>query len=184
MRKIFTLVLTLAALTSSAEQPVIIKDYIAPVRSNSVSRSGNVKLLLSLNTLPDGVFFGVMAARTVNGEVEVYYAREEPDGSVSKEMPEGTYDFLASGINDTAAKQFFLVEKNVEVDASQTSLAFFQSDATRLVIPKFVTPEGEEIDRSDFDSFLEVILPYFSLMEDVISSAIPMKPELQTTMSS
>ena len=153
MRKIFTLVLTLAALTSSAEQPVIIKDYIAPVRSNSVSRSGNVKLLLSLNTLPDGVFFGVMAARTVNGEVEVYYAREEPDGSVSIEMPEGTYDFLASGINDTAAKQFFLVEKNVEVDASQTSLAFFQSDATRLVIPKFVTPEGEEIDRSDFDSF-------------------------------
>lgn len=56
MRKIFTIVLTLAALTSSAEQPVIIKDYIAPVRSNSVSRSGNVKLLLSLNTLPDGVF--------------------------------------------------------------------------------------------------------------------------------
>lgn len=153
MRKIFTIVLTLAALTSSAEQPVIIKDYIAPVRSNSVSRSGNVKLLLSLNTLPDGVFFGVMAARTVNGEVEVYYAREEPDGSVSIEMPEGTYDFLASGINDTAAKQFFLVEKDVEVDASQTSLAFFQSDATRLIIPKFVTPEGEEIDRSDFDSF-------------------------------
>lgn len=153
MRKIFTLGLTLVALVASAEQPVIIKDYIAPVRSNSVSRAGNVKLLLSLNTLPDGVFLGVMAARTVDGEVEVYYAREEPDGSVSIEMPEGTYDFLASGINDTASKQFFLVEKDVEVDASQTSLAFFQSDATRLIIPKFVTPEGEEIDRSDFDSF-------------------------------
>ncbi len=162
MKKIFTLLASMALLTGANAKTVPVSVIGKPSRAEAVTLAGKMRSLPSLVKKAKSAETGVNAEFILDKEKQQYVftliavesqsveeGYYEPDQlsetSFSFVLPEGTYDFMAIIDDDEAAERIILIKEDVEIGASAVDLKFDPATASYTTRISHVDSQGNKL---------------------------------------